>query len=79
MTMAVATPPVPSVSSYRKYAKETKDPQHLSFVVEKRIQLLLDFDLAVALGDYLLDYMPDNKALVALGHQLQKLSPPDED
>lgn len=42
------------------------------------VTLTLDLDMAVALGDFILDKHPDNPAIAALGYQLQNIMPPDD-
>lgn len=49
-----------------------------SFVVDDRIKLDLDIDLALALGDFILQSETPNSALVAFGHQLNNLAESDE-
>lgn len=47
-----------------------------AFSIRHRVDLELDFDLALALGDHILSSNCPNPAIVALGHQLQNLDPP---
>ena len=42
------------------------------------VNLTLDLDMAVTLGDFILDHRPENPALAALGHQLQNIMPPEQ-
>lgn len=44
-----------------------------SFSVDTRINVALDPELAVALGELILSSNSENTALVALGHQLVKV------
>lgn len=44
-----------------------------------RIVLTLDINLALALGDFLMDSKPKNKALWALGARLRDIVPPEKD
>lgn len=64
----------------RSTKNNTKPP---AFAIRHRVELELDFDLALSLGDFLLANHCDNQAIVALGHQLQNLLPmekiPEED
>jgi hypothetical protein len=49
-----------------------------AFIVEPvQVKLILDLDMAIALGDYLLAQRPENPAIAALGHQLQNILPPE--
>lgn len=41
------------------------------------VNVTLDLDMAVALGDFILEQHPENPAIAALGHQLQNIMPPD--
>lgn len=50
-----------------------------AFTIRHRVDLELDMDLALALGDHLLSTSCPNPALVALAHQLQNLLPPDKE
>ena len=50
-----------------------------AFTIRHRVDLSLDFELALALGDHLLSTSCSNPALVALAHQLQNLLPPDKE
>jgi hypothetical protein len=50
-----------------------------AFSIRHRVDLELDMDLALALGDHLLSSSCPNPALVALAHQLQNLLPPEKD
>ena len=45
----------------------------LSFEVDNRVTLRVDFELAILLGKLVLDSNPQNKALLALGHKLVNL------
>lgn len=42
------------------------------------VTVTFDLDMAVALGDFILEKRPENPAIVALGHQLQNIMPPDQ-
>lgn len=54
-------------------AKNVSKPP--AFSIRHRVELELDFDLALSLGDFLLTNHCENQAIVALGHQLQNLLP----
>jgi len=45
-----------------------------AFVIDRRIHLYIDLELAVNLGKLLLESDTTNTALLALGHQLRKLA-----
>ncbi len=44
-----------------------------AFQVDSSVRLTLDFDLAVALGEFIVSNGSDNPAIMALGHQLKDL------
>lgn len=44
-----------------------------------KVDVTFDLDMAVALGDFILEKRPDNPAIAALGHQLQNIMPPDQE
>ena len=61
-----------------QFARSSAPQQHefkknKSFVVDTRIQVALDPELASALGELILSSNPENTALLALGHQLCKV------
>lgn len=41
------------------------------------VNLKLDLDLALALGDFILEHRPENTAILAMAHQLQNILPPE--
>lgn len=64
----------------RNYASEEKRLKKApAFTIRHRVDLELDMDLALALGDHLLSSSCPNPALVAMAHQLQNLLPPDKE
>ena len=52
-------------------------PVKLSFEIDKRITLMIDFDLAVELGQHLQENPSDNPAINALMIGLLRLEPQD--
>ena len=60
------------VLSRREKSVVAKKP---AFLVRHRVELELDFDLALSLGDFLLRNHCENQAIVALAHQLSNLLP----
>lgn len=56
-----------------------RKPKPLAFEVDSTIRVSLHIDLALALGEHLLRYRSQNKAIEALAHQLNKLVPPDDE
>lgn len=49
-----------------------------AFEVDNRIRLKIERELAAFIGGLILESNTDNKAAIALGHQLQRLSEPDK-
>ena len=58
---------------------DRKSKKAPAFAIRHRVDLELDIDLALALGDHLLSTKCPNPALVALAHQLQNLLPPEKE
>lgn len=55
-------------------------PKRTAFtLVPVEVKLCLDLDMAIALGDFILENRSDNPAIVALGYQLQNIFPPDKE
>lgn len=50
-----------------------------SFNVDARIVVKLEYDLAVRVGEYLLNSGTEDKQILALGHRLVKVDEPVED
>ncbi len=50
-----------------------KDP---AFEIKARVVIELDVNLALELGDFLIDSRPTNKAIWALGCRLSEIVPP---
>lgn len=50
-----------------------------AFEVTARVILNLDVNLALTLGDFIVDHKPTNGALWALGCKLRDLIPPEKD
>lgn len=44
-----------------------------SFHIDSRVELKLDFDLAVRLGEFILQHSPNDRQMQALGHRLAAL------
>jgi len=44
-----------------------------------RIVIEIEIPVALRLGDFIVEHSPPDKALMALGHQLQNISPPEKD
>lgn len=49
-------------------------PKPLSFEVDERIGIKIDFDLALDLAELIVNAQPDNPALMALGLRLKSLN-----
>ena len=60
-------PAVPFVRGRRKTDKKS------AFSVNSNVRLELDFDMALALGRFIIDSRSENTAIMALGHQLTNL------
>jgi len=61
----------------RNKMNETKPKRTAFTIAPVEVKLVLDLDMAIALGDFILEARPSNPAIVALGHQLQNIMPPD--
>jgi hypothetical protein len=57
----------------------TNNKKAPAFSIRHRVDLELDLDFALALGDHILSNQCSNPAIVALGHQLQNLEPYEKD
>lgn len=49
-----------------------------SFNVDARIVVKLEYDLAIRVGEYLLNSGTEDKQILALGHRLVKVDEPEE-
>ena len=49
-----------------------------AFTIKSSVNVELDFDMALALGRFIVDSRPENTAVMALGHQLCNLAEEDE-
>lgn len=54
---------------------EKKFPKRVAFKVRHRVDISVDLDFALALGNTLLEHHCSNPAIVAFAHQLQNLAP----
>jgi len=52
---------------------KTKTP---AFTIKHRVEVALDLNLALDIGDFLVSCKPNNPAIMAFGLQLQNLVPP---
>jgi len=59
--------PTPFVRGRRKTDKKS------AFSVNSNVKVELDFDMALALGRFIIDSRSENTAIMALGHQLTNL------
>tara|TARA_R110002051_G_scaffold90226_1_gene158875 strand:- start:76 stop:354 length:279 start_codon:yes stop_codon:yes gene_type:complete len=59
--------PAPFVKGRRKTDKKS------AFSVNSNVKVELDFDMALALGRFIIDSRSENTAIMALGHQLTNL------
>ena len=59
--------PAPFVRGRRKTDKKS------AFSVNSNVKVELDFDMALALGKFIIDSRSENTAIMALGHQLVNL------
>lgn len=48
-----------------------------SFAIKHRVDVELDLNLALDIGDFIVACKPNNPAIMAFGIQLQNLIPPD--
>lgn len=60
-------------TQFRSNGPQHEFKKNRSFVVDSRIQVAIDPELAFALGELILSSNPENTALLALGHQLSKV------
>ena len=60
-----------------KYNVNKKNKQPAFVMKPVDVDLKLDLDMAIALGDFILENHPGNPAILALGHQLQNIMPPE--
>jgi len=51
-------------------------PKVPAFTIKHRVEVALDLNLALDIGDFLVSCKPDNPAIMAFGLQLQNLVPP---
>ena len=49
-----------------------------AFTIKSSVSVELDFDMALALGRFIVDSRPENTAVMALGHQLCNLAEEEE-
>ena len=61
----------------KKQMLELKNKKSAFTLAPVQVNLVLDLDMAVLLGDFILDAHPVNPAILALGHQLQNIIPLD--
>jgi hypothetical protein len=64
----------PRYQSSVQFPKARRKPDKKSaFSVNSDVRLNLDFDMALALGKFIIDSRSENTAIMALGHQLINL------
>jgi hypothetical protein len=64
----------PRYQSAAQFPKARRKPDKKSaFSVNSDVRLNLDFDMALALGKFIIDSRSENTAIMALGHQLVNL------
>lgn len=51
-------------------------PKEISFAIKHRVDVDLDLNLALDIGDFIVACKPTNPAIMAFGLQLQNLVPP---
>ena len=51
-------------------------PKQPSFTIKHRVEVALDLNLALDIGDLIVACKPNNPAIMAFGIQLQNLVPP---
>jgi len=68
-----------SIPTFARPDRMTNFPKPQFTIIVPRIVIEIEIPVALRLGDFIVENSPPDKALMALGHQLQNICPPEKD